>query len=95
MQALHIAVMRRRPAMVLALLDAGFPVLAESRRKWTALQDAVALKDKELVKILYARQCAETKAELKSKKELLLDSLQEIPDCDLQVSLFSQTPLVQ
>ena len=74
--------------MVLALLDAGFPVTAKNAHQWSALEDAAALKDKELVKILHTREISSLKAELKAKKESLLTSLNEIPDCTFQVDCF-------
>ena len=83
-----MAVLRKRPAMVLALLDAGFPVTAKNAHQWSALEDAAALKDKELVKILHTREISSLKAELKAKKESLLTSLNEIPDCTFQVNCF-------
>lgn len=84
-QALHLAVLRRRASVVLALLDAGFPPDAKARGRWTALDDAISLKDKELVKVLHSRQTAAVKADLKAKKGLLLDSLNGMPNVSFQV----------
>ena len=58
-----MAVLRRRPSIVLAMLDSGFPVTVVNAHNWTALDEAIALKDKELVKILHSRQTAGLKAE--------------------------------
>ena len=71
--------------MVLALLDKGFPPDAQSRDRWTALDDAITLKDKELVKVLHSRQTAAVKADLKAKKGQLLDSLNSMPNVSFQV----------
>lgn len=72
---------------MLALLDANFPPDAPSRDRWTPLDDAITLKDKELVKVLHTRQTAAIKAELKSKKGQLLESLRSMPDVSFQVVL--------
>lgn len=85
LQALHLAVLRKRASVVLALLDAGFPPDAQSRDRWVALDDAITLKDKELVKVLHSRQTAAVKAELKSKKGQLLASLNGMPNVSFQV----------
>lgn len=85
-QALHIAVLRRRASVVLALLDANFPPEAPSQGRWTALDDAIALKDKELVKLLHSRQTAAVKADLKAKKGQLLNSLTDMPNVSFQAS---------
>ena len=72
---------------MLALLDMGFPPDAQSRERWTALDDAITLKDKELVKVLHSRQTAAVKADLKAKKGQLLDSLNSMPNVSFQVCI--------
>lgn len=72
---------------MLAFLDAGVPPNLPSSRRWTALDEAVSQHDKELVKLLHARETAVLKAEIKAKKADLLKSIAEIPDLSFQVRL--------
>lgn len=71
--------------MVLALLDGGVPPKVESSRRWTPLDEAVALKDKELVKLLHARETAALKADMRARKADLLASIAQLPDTSFQV----------
>lgn len=86
MQALHIAVLRKKPSLVLALLETGVSPSVQNTRRWTPVEEAVSLRDKELVKLLYARETSLLKAEMKAKKSDLLKSLEDIPDLSFQVS---------
>ena len=52
------------------------------------MDEAVGKHDKELVKLLHARETALLKAELKAKKADLLKSISEIPDLSFQVRVF-------
>ena len=71
--------------MAVALLDAGFPVRRKNANQWSVLEDATALKDKEMVKLLHAREMASVKAQIKSKKGQVVQTLNQIPDCAFQV----------
>jgi ankyrin repeat protein len=50
--ALHVAVLRHSLGAVRALLAAGASPEAQNARKWTPLDEAIALKDREAVKLL-------------------------------------------
>ena len=93
MQVLHVAVLRRRVAVLLALLDAGIPPNLQNSHRWTPLDEAVSLKDKGMVMLLHARETATTKADLKAKKGDLLRSLTEMPDYSFQVGNW-RSPLI-
>lgn len=71
--------------MVVALLENGVPANVPNIRRWTPLDEAVSLRDKELVKLLHARETAILKAEMKAKKADLLKSISDIPDLSFQV----------
>ena len=60
-QALHIAVMRRRPACVAALLEAGCPAGPRNARGWVPLMEAVELGDKPLALQLARAEVAQVR----------------------------------
>ena len=49
MQVLHIAVLRQNQALTQALVDSGFGIMHPNSRGWQALDEAVSLKNRELV----------------------------------------------
>lgn len=80
-----MAVMRRRHALVERLLALGFQGSVRSARGWTAMDEATALADRRLVRILHTAEVAAVKAELKSKRGLLLQTMREMPDYSFKV----------
>jgi hypothetical protein len=46
---LHVATLRQHAAVVQSLISSGFPVMKQNSRGWMALDEAVSLKDSELV----------------------------------------------
>lgn len=52
-QALHVAVLRGHEAAVKLLMDGGVPPDYKNRQRWTAIDEAVALRDERLTKLLY------------------------------------------
>ncbi|KAG2426558.1 hypothetical protein HXX76_011783 [Chlamydomonas incerta] len=84
--ALHIAVMRRQPACVSALLDAGCPAGPRNARGWVPLMEAVELGDKPLALQLARAEVAQMRLAVKAKKAALLALLRaELPDFSLQL----------
>ena len=47
---LHVATLRQHVAVVRSLIGSGFPVMKQNSRGWMALDEAVSLKDSELVR---------------------------------------------
>jgi hypothetical protein len=50
-QVLHVATLRQHVAVVRSLIGSGFPVMKQNLRGWMALDEAVSLKDSELVSL--------------------------------------------
>jgi hypothetical protein len=48
---LHVATLRQHAAVVRSLIGSGFPVMKQNPRGWMALDEAVSLKDSELVSL--------------------------------------------
>lgn len=84
-QVLHVAVLRKQQAAVEALLELGLSPTVHNSRRWTPLDEAVSLRETALVRPLYLRRVADTKAELKAKKALLMESLGSMPDYTMKV----------
>lgn len=51
-QVLHVAVLKQRIAAVQALLDLGFPCMHNNSRGWLPLDEAVALRHRQLARNL-------------------------------------------
>eukprot|EP00891_Asterochloris_glomerata_P003431 jgi/Astpho2/3431/Aster-07031 len=83
---LHVAVLRKQQAAVEALLELGLSPTVHNSRRWTPLDEAVSLRDTALVRPLYLRRVADTKAELKAKKALLMESLGSMPDYTMKIN---------
>ena len=83
---LHVAVLQRRQACVAALKEINFPLTAVNSRGWMAVEDAVALKDREMVELLYIAMLASMKREVREKKVDLVREMAAMPDYQLQVS---------
>lgn len=83
--ALHVAVINRQTAAVEALLEAGAEVGFKNRARWNALDEAIALEDRELCRTLLVHLRAEWKLKKAAKKEQLLAVLRELPDFRLKV----------
>lgn len=71
--------------MVQALLDTGFPNDLKNARRWEALDEAVALRDFELTRILLEQSHKAVKSLIKSKKGDLLQTLRSIDDVSFKV----------
>lgn len=52
--ALHVAVLRRQHDALRLLLDAGVPPDVKNARRWTPLDESIALGDAEATKLLYS-----------------------------------------
>ena len=84
-QVLHLAVLRRNKLMVQALLEAGFPSDLKNARRWEPLDEAVALRDFELSRILLEQSHRAVKSLIKSKKGDLLQTLRSLDDVSFKV----------
>lgn len=71
--------------MVMALLETGFPNDLKNARRWEALDEAVALRDFELTRILLEQSHKAVKSLIKSKKGDLLQTLRSIDDVSFKV----------
>ena len=85
--ALHVAVLRGHVGAVDVLLDddVDFPLEARSAAGWTALQEAVHLGHRRLVKTLLKKQVERSKREFERKKPLLLATLRSLPDFRMRI----------
>ena len=82
---LHVAVLRHRHELAQALLDFGFPVMLRSGRKWAPIDEAVALRDRRMVRLLHAADVTALKAEHRAKRGDLLASMRSMPDYTFKV----------
>ncbi len=85
-QVLHIAVLRRNRELVQALLASGFPGDLKNARRWEPVDEAVALRDFELTRILLEHSHQVVKSLIKSKKGSLLETLRSIDDVSFKVT---------
>ena len=67
-----------------APLQGGAPPETKNMRRWTPLDEAVALRDREAAVLLLGRLKADAKAELKAKKASLVATLAALPDFRLK-----------
>ncbi len=77
--------LRRKAGAVNILLDAGGSALIKNKSGWTALDEAIALRDAAIVKLLYVKVVQSTKALMKVKKAEILESMRNLQDYSLKV----------
>jgi ankyrin repeat protein len=82
---LHVAALRHHYDTAQALVDGGFPLAARNARRWTALDDAISMRDRRMVRLLYAAELAAIKAHHKAKRGALLQTMREMPDYSFKV----------
>lgn len=85
-QALHLAVLRNQAEVLDALVAAGFPPALQSSRGWTPLEEAVAHNSHSAVLALMKAEITALKSQMKAKKQLLLQSMRDIPDYSFKAS---------
>ena len=71
-QVLHVAVIRKQRTLVDRHLALGLRSTVRNSRGWTPLEEAIALRDRGLVRQLHLAEVAAVKADMKSKRGLLL-----------------------
>lgn len=84
-QVLHVAVLRRNKQLVQGLLDFGFPGDLKNARRWEPLDEAVALRDFELTRMLLEHSHRVVKSLIKAKKGSLLETLRSVDDVSFKV----------
>ena len=85
-QVLHVAVIRRQLPLVERLLAMGMRSTVRNSRGWTALEEAVALRDRGLVFALHSAELAAIKADMKAKRGQLLQTMVELPNYNFKVA---------
>ena len=76
------------------LLDAGVsPEKTRSSRKWTPLDDAIALKDHKMIRMLLERHRMELKQERKARKPRLVAVMHELPNFSMALRWELGSPL--
>jgi len=83
---LHVAAICGHHEVAKVLLKAGAKVEAKNLRGWTALDDAIALGNHRMAKLLYSQRLADIKSAYKAKKKDLIESMQRMPDYKFQMS---------
>ena len=86
-QALHIASIRGHLGAAEALVAAGAKVEQKNGRGWTALDEAISLRDRQMVAVLYRHRMGELKSVYKAKKAEFIENLDGMADFKLQVLL--------
>ena len=84
--ALHVAALRRATAAAEALLAAGAPAGAKSRRGWTPLEEALAARDHATARALHAASLAAARLEMKARRRELVAAMRAMPDYTLKLS---------
>ena len=84
-QVLHVAVLARHVDTVEALLEAGWSGRTLNARRWTALQEAVALGDRACAAVLHSAEVAAEKAMLRVKRDALLQTMRDMPNISFKV----------
>lgn len=86
--ALHVCVLRRRFAAMDVLLDddvGNFPLDARSACGWTALQEAVHLRDRRAVAKLMEKRDARLKRDASKELPRVLSTLEALPDFSMKI----------
>lgn len=83
---MHVAVLRHSLHAVRLLLRAGYDLGVKSAAGWTALEDAVALADRPIVRELLQASHAAQLAMWRAKKPFVLAALQDMPDFTMRLS---------
>eukprot|EP00873_Tetraselmis_striata_P036735 jgi/Tetstr1/456999/TSEL_043663.t2 len=83
---LHVAAICGHMDAAEALLAAGAALQVKNNRGWSAMEHAISLRNRPMVKLLYTRRVAELRADVKGKKRELLIALKEMPDYKLKIS---------
>lgn len=87
-QVLHVAVLRRHLSLVERLLALGIRSSVRNARSWTPLDEAIALQDTTLVRVLHMSEVAAAKADMKAKRGQLLQTMKELPDYTFKVCVY-------
>lgn len=88
-----MAVLARNHEGIAALLAAGASPEARSARKWTPLDEAVALQDTASVKLLLEKLRADVKRERKARKPRLVAAMTTLPDFCIEMRWHLTSPL--
>ncbi|GMH32202.1 hypothetical protein BSKO_00036 [Bryopsis sp. KO-2023] len=83
---LHLAVLRENVSAVKEILDSGCPSKIRNSKGWSALDEAISARSRELVSMLHSHGVKELKTELKQAKNQLLRTLGELPDYSLELN---------
>ncbi len=84
-QVLHVAVLRRQYDTVQALVEYEFPLVCKNERRWLPVDEAVALRDRRMVKVLHGAEVQQIKALHKAKRGALLQTMAEMDDFTFKV----------
>ena len=86
-QVLHVAVLRRQYDTVQALVEYEFPLVCKNERRWLPVDEAVALRDRRMVKVLHGAEVQQIKALHKAKRGALLQTMAKMDDFTFKVGL--------
>lgn len=84
---MHIAILRNKLNVLNVGLEAGVSSKVRNARGWSALDEAIAAKRRNLVRELYLHQIKEIKLEVQAAKSSLIQTLSEMPDYSMEVNL--------
>ena len=80
-----MAVLRRQYDSVQALIEYEFPLVCKNARRWLPIDEAVALRDRRMVKVLHAAEVQTIKALHKAKRGALLQTMAKMDDFTFKV----------
>jgi ankyrin repeat domain-containing protein 13 len=91
---LHVAALARsKDAVELLLKTGGVSPEIKNLRKWNPLDEAIALKDHDMIKILLEQLRLEVKRERKARKPRLLKVMNEMVDFSMEIKWSLGSPL--
>ena len=91
---MHVAVLARsHEAVELLLKTPGVSVEMKNLKKWNPLDEAIALQDHQMIKILLQQLRLEVKRERKARKPRLLKVMNEMPNFSMEMKWSLGSPL--
>ena len=80
-----MAVLRRQYDTVQALIEYEFPLVCKNARRWLPIDEAVALRDRRMVRVLHAAEVQTIKALHKAKRGALLQTMAKMANFTFKV----------
>lgn len=83
---LHVAILRQHVELTTEMVDLGYPTYVRNNRGWSPLMEAVETRNRKIAHLIARTEITQVKAKLKAKKQVLLRTLNELPDFSMKMS---------